>query len=209
MIFSEKYIEGVIIVISHIKEFEYYYKQGGGRSYKATATKYKVSPRTVESWAKKEGWKEEIKKRDGLVVERNRDDILRDRQKEVVDSHKIISESIEKYLVKLKNGEIDIGVKDYVSLVKLNCYLNDYLIRGLDLIKSDGDGDIENNGLDNTEDGDYEKDILFYISRSIMTLGENIKITGDCSLYNSKTKKFESIDDMTEYNGVPFGFDLS
>lgn len=119
--------------IKHLDAFEYYYAMGSARTYDKVAQKFNVKPKTVEAWGYKEKWQEEVRYRDTEQLKENRRQSLLNRRVKARDYKKLVEGSLKVYLEELKKGRIKVEtVKDLDTLVKLACYLDDFVIDGED-----------------------------------------------------------------------------
>lgn len=124
-----------MVDIKHLDAFEYYYSLGSARSYEKVAQKFNRSEKTVNTWGYKEKWAEEVRYRDTEQLKENRRQSLISRRSSASKYQKLVDGSLKVYLEELKKGRIKVEtVKDLDTLVKLACYLDDFVLDGEDRI---------------------------------------------------------------------------
>lgn len=144
--------------IKHQQAFEYYYMMGPARSMSRVSEAFGVSGATVSFWAKQFSWKERVKERDNKnmaeIREANDNDFINDMK----GYRKIIRQSVEDYIKRLKDGKVKIETSgDFIKLVKLDMELCGFV------------GDLENDANKNNED----TTITFVINTSKNSVEDN------------------------------------
>lgn len=130
--------------IKHIEAFEFYYAMGSARSYEKVAQEFNKSLTTVGKWGKSENWQEEVKLRDIEQLKENRRLSLLGRRNKAKEYKKIVEASIGQYVDKLKKGKIEIkSVKDLETLIKLQGYLDDFVLNGEEKVLYDSPVGVE------------------------------------------------------------------
>jgi hypothetical protein len=114
--------------LKHIAAFEAYYEMGDTRSYEKLSKELKTSVKTIEKWASKERWQEEVKLRNYDLVRANRDANLLAKQKEATDFKKITSALLGQYVEKIKKEQIKLeSVQDLERLCNILGKVNGWL----------------------------------------------------------------------------------
>ena len=130
--------------IKHLDAFEYYYSLGSARTYEQVAQKFSKSVKTVQNWGYSEKWQEEVKLRDIEQLKENRRLSLLGRRTKAKEYKKIVEASIGQYVEKLKKGKIEIkSVKDLETLIKLQGYLDDFVLNGEEKVLYDSPAGVE------------------------------------------------------------------
>ena len=157
--------------IKHIDAFEYYYAQGPARNLDNVAQEFNKSIKTVKVWSAKEKWQEEIKYRDIEILKENRRQSLIGRRSKASDYKKLVDGSLKVYLEELKKGRIKVEtVKDLDTLVKLACYLDDFVIDGEDRLIGETVQDQSAGDANRTTDTEETKSVLQQVKDSMAAL---------------------------------------
>lgn len=141
--------------IKHLDAFEYYYSLGSARTYEQVAQKFNVKYSTVNNWGYKEKWQEEVRYRDTELLKENRRLSLIGRRSEAKTYKKVADASIQTYIEKLKKGKIEIkSVKDLDLLVRLSCYLDEFVELGEEKIIAESVEEQSAGATSNTNDNE-------------------------------------------------------
>lgn len=114
--------------LKHLEAFEFYYALGSDRNLKSVAQKFNKGVRTVEGWASKEKWQDEVRNRNFALVRANRDNNLLAQQEEAKDYKKLARALLGQYMEKIKKEQIEIkSVGDLERLVNVIGKLNGWV----------------------------------------------------------------------------------
>lgn len=114
-------------MIKHIKEFEYYYNLGSGRSYSQVAAEFKKSLKTVKKWGSVEKWQEETELRDNEAIKIARKRAILEQAERISRTGQILDLALFRYVEQLNAGKIKISsVKDLEKLIKLGVMVDVY-----------------------------------------------------------------------------------
>ena len=152
--------------IKHLDAFEYYYSLGSARTYEQVAQKFNVKYNTVNNWGYKEKWQEEVKLRDIEQLKENRRLSLVGRRSKAKEYKTIVEACIGQYVEKLKKGKVEVkSVKDLETLIKLQCYLDDFVVNGEEKVLYDSPVGVEEQsaGATSIEDNSNKFDFTFEI----------------------------------------------
>jgi hypothetical protein len=94
-----------------------------GRSYKAVADQFEISPRTVERYAREGRWKQRLRRIDAEAAARADEELGRKRAQQLADFHQLIEASCIAYARQLANGQVKITAAEFVGLIRAHLLL--------------------------------------------------------------------------------------
>lgn len=151
----------IVSELKHIKEFEFYYDLGSDRSYSKVAEHFKKSITTVKKWGSSENWGDEVSLRNKQQLEENRRQSLLNRRKTVNQYQNILNSSLNTYIDKLKNKEIEVKtVKDLDRLIRLSILLDGYVYEAETALYNELKEEIENKNSKEQQEIKITFDIL-------------------------------------------------
>lgn len=93
------------------------------RSYATIATRFAISPRTVERYARDGAWRERLRTIESEAA-RKADDELGDRRvKQLIEFQELIEASCVAYARQLASGDVRVTASDLVGLIKVSLVL--------------------------------------------------------------------------------------
>jgi hypothetical protein len=94
-----------------------------GRSYKAVADQFEISPRTVERYARDGRWKQRLRRIDAEAAARADEELGRKRAQQLADFQQLIEASCIAYARQLASGQVKITASEFVGLIKAHLLL--------------------------------------------------------------------------------------
>lgn len=90
-----------------------------GRSYAAVATRFGISPRTVERYARDGSWRQRLREIETEAARRADEELGRRRAKQLADFQQLIEASCVTYARQLAGGQVRITASDFIGLIKV------------------------------------------------------------------------------------------
>jgi hypothetical protein len=95
-----------------------------GRSYAAVATRFGISPRSIERYARDGAWRERLREIEAEAARRADEELGHRRAKQLADFHQLIEASCVTYARQLASGQVRITASDFVGLIKVTLLLH-------------------------------------------------------------------------------------